>query len=156
VGYVLQAWINLGFFQIKTGTLSWRMPLVIPAIISMILIASIYLVPESPRWLASKGRIDQARMTLSKLRDEPEESFEIATEMNAIELTLEATKSVARKRDLFKMGEGIVSSSDPALIIMANNMCKQTRWRTDSCSVLPFSSSNNGAAAILSAATPQL
>jgi hypothetical protein len=81
------------------------MPLVIPAIVSLILISSIYLVPESPRWLASKGRMENARNNLSKLRDCPVDSFEIATEMNAIELTLEATKSAARKRDLFKMGE---------------------------------------------------
>lgn len=91
--------------RIKTGSLSWRMPLVIPAIISLILIVSVYLVPESPRWLASKGRMENARNNLSTLRDEPVDSFEIANEMNAIELTLEATKSAARKRDLFKMGE---------------------------------------------------
>ena len=105
VGYVLQAWINLGFFQIKTGTLSWRMPLVIPAIVSLVLIASVYLVPESPRWLAKVGRMTEAQNNLSKLRDEPIDSFEIASEMSAIELTLEATKDAARKRDLFKMGE---------------------------------------------------
>lgn len=105
VGFVLQAWIELGFFEIKTGSLSWRMPLVIPAIISLVLMASVYLVPESPRWLAKIGKMDQARSTLSQLRDMPIDSFEIAHEMGNIELTLEATKSAARKRDLFKMGE---------------------------------------------------
>ncbi|SMR55106.1 unnamed protein product [Zymoseptoria tritici ST99CH_1E4] len=105
IGFVLQAWINLGFYQLKCGSLSWRMPLALPAIISLVLIASVYLVPESPRWLASKGHVEHARNNLSKLRDEPVESFEIATEMNAIELTLESTKSAAKKRDLFKMGE---------------------------------------------------
>lgn len=105
VGFVLQAWIELGFFEIKTGSLSWRMPLVIPAIISLVLMASVYLVPESPRWLAKIGKMDQARSTLSQLRDMPIDSFEIAHEMGNIELTLEATKNAARKRDLFKMGE---------------------------------------------------
>ncbi|KAF2208637.1 hypothetical protein CERZMDRAFT_114384 [Cercospora zeae-maydis SCOH1-5] len=105
VGFVLQAWINLGFYQIKSGTLSWRLPLMIPCIVSVILMAFTYVVPESPRWLASRGRMEQARGNLSKLRDVPIDSFEVANEMGAIEHTLEATKDSVRKRDLFKMGE---------------------------------------------------
>jgi MFS family permease len=103
VGYVLQAWINLGFFQIKTGSLSWRMPLAIPPIISLVLMASTYMFPESPRWLASQGEFQKARANLSQLRDGSEEA--VSHEMAAIERTLEETKQAAKKRDLFTMGE---------------------------------------------------
>ncbi|KAK4493590.1 hypothetical protein PRZ48_015257 [Zasmidium cellare] len=105
VGYVLQAWINLGFFQIKTGSLSWRMPLAIPAIISLVLIASIYIIPESPRWLAKKGSLEQARQSLSAFRGEQPDSFEVSNELAVIELALEETSNAAKKRDLFTMGE---------------------------------------------------
>ncbi|KAE8160074.1 L-Aspartase-like protein [Aspergillus tamarii] len=37
IGYVLQAWINLGFYQIKTGSASWRPPIAIPIFFSLIL-----------------------------------------------------------------------------------------------------------------------
>ncbi|CAK4011330.1 Sugar transporter STL1 [Lecanosticta acicola] len=105
VGYVLQAWIDLAFFQIKGSSLAWRMPLVIPVIVSAVLMASIYLFPESPRWLAGKGRMDQARTNLSLLRDQAADSYQISTELGAIELALEETTRAARKRDLFTMGE---------------------------------------------------
>lgn len=105
VGYVLQAWINLAFFQIKSGSLSWRTPLAVPAIVSMVLMGSVYLFPESPRWLAGKGRIENARQNLSMLRDRPLDSFEVTQELAAIELALEETTRAAKKRDLFSMGE---------------------------------------------------
>lgn len=105
VGYVLQAWINLGFFQIKDSSLSWRMPLAFPCLVSLVLLASVYLIPESPRWLAGKGRNEQARTSLSRFRDRPLDGFEVSNELAAIELTLEETTSAVRKRDLFKMGD---------------------------------------------------
>ncbi|KAF7189531.1 Sugar transporter STL1, partial [Pseudocercospora fuligena] len=105
VGYCLQAWVNLAFYQIKTGPLSWRLPLAMPTLISLVLISSIFMFPESPRWLAKKGRYEQARQNLAVLRDLPEDGLEISSEINAIELSLEETSSAARKRDLFTMGE---------------------------------------------------
>lgn len=80
------------------------MPLLIPCIISAILIASIYLFPESPRFLAGKGRVEEARASLAKLRDQPLDSCDVAQELAAIELALEDTTRAARKRDLFTMG----------------------------------------------------
>lgn len=105
VGYVLQAWINLAFFQIKTGSLSWRLPLVLPTLVSAVLIASVYLFPESPRWLSAQGKFEQARHNLALLRDVSPDSLEVSSEMAAIELALEETTRAARKRDLFTMGE---------------------------------------------------
>ena len=105
LGYFVQAWVNLGFFQIKHGSLSWRLPLAIPCAISAILLASVFLFPESPRWLAKRGDLERARSTLAKLRDLPADGIEIANEMSSIEIALEETTGANRKRDLFVMGE---------------------------------------------------
>ncbi|KAH9826070.1 putative class-I aminoacyl-tRNA synthetase family protein [Teratosphaeria destructans] len=107
VGYVLQAWINLAFFQLpETSSLTWRLPLAFPALVSAVLIASIYLFPESPRWLASKHRTTHARAALSQLRALRLTDPEISSELSAIDLALEenSRSSAARKRDLFTMG----------------------------------------------------
>lgn len=103
VGYVLQAWINLGFYQIKGSSLAWRGPLIVPCVVSLVLMASVYLFPESPRWLAGRNQIDLARQNLSKLRGQSPE--EVTSELAAIELALEDASHAARKRDLFTMGE---------------------------------------------------
>jgi hypothetical protein len=101
----LQAWINLGFFQIKHGSLSWRLPLAVPCAVSAVLLLSIFIFPESPRWLAKRGNFGHARSNLARLRALPEDSVEISAEMSDIELALEETTGANRKRDLFVMGE---------------------------------------------------
>lgn len=104
LGYVLQAWINLAFYQIKGSSLAWRMPLAIPCIISLVLMGSIYLIPESPRWLAQKGAMEKARHSLALFRGKEPENFEVSNELAAIEFALEESTRAAKKRDLFTMG----------------------------------------------------
>lgn len=91
LGYVLQAWINLGFYQLHTGPVTWRVPISIVAVFSLLLMASIFTIPESPRWLVRQNRLEEAQAALSAFRDKPADSLEIRAEMDAIELSLEAT-----------------------------------------------------------------
>lgn len=81
------------------------MPLAIPCVISAVLLSSIFMFPESPRWLAKRGSLEHARSNLAKLRGLPVGSVEIASEMSGIEVALEETTGANRKRDLFVMGE---------------------------------------------------
>lgn len=55
LGYMLQAWINLGFYQFKTGPVTWRAPVAIPIFFSLMLAFMIPFMPESPRWLVRLG-----------------------------------------------------------------------------------------------------
>lgn len=104
LGYVLQAWINLGFFQIKTGSLSWRLPIALPALVSMTLMGTIWLFPESPRWLVVQGRKDEARSNLMLLRGAS--AIEVDLELAAIENSLEnSTGEGTKLRQIFTMGE---------------------------------------------------
>ncbi|KKK15494.1 hypothetical protein P175DRAFT_0429562 [Aspergillus ochraceoroseus IBT 24754] len=50
------------------GSLSWRLPFVIQAIVAVVLLVGIIFVPFSPRWLVQVGRIGDAHRVLSKVR----------------------------------------------------------------------------------------
>ncbi|KAI9036922.1 sugar porter family MFS transporter [Aspergillus affinis] len=105
LGYVLQAWINLGFYQIKTGPASWRAPIAIPIFFSLVLGVAILFMPESPRWLIQQGRKHEAQNTLAALKDLPENDPTIHTEVSTMEISLEQTGKTASLGDLLKMGE---------------------------------------------------
>ncbi|CAG8038969.1 unnamed protein product [Penicillium salamii] len=106
LGYVLQAWINFGFYQFKTGPATWRAPIAIPIIFAILLLVSIVYLPESPRWLVRQHRVGEARAALASLRDLPEDASAISGEIASIESSLEETaQSAASLRDLLKMGE---------------------------------------------------
>ncbi|KAI0182095.1 general substrate transporter [Hypoxylon sp. FL1284] len=106
VGYVLESWIDLGFFEIHTGPATWRPPIAIACFFSLVLIFSIYLFPESPRWLLMQGHSGQARENLALLRGLPEDDDEVHSEMAGIELSLEITSTNSAKLShLLKMGE---------------------------------------------------
>jgi MFS family permease len=106
LGYLLEAWINLGFFEVSNLPLQWRLPLAIPCLISMIIMAAVYMIPESPRWLVRKGRVEQARASLSQFKQLDLHDAEISAEISGIELALEETsRSAARIKDIFTMGE---------------------------------------------------
>ncbi|KAF2127516.1 general substrate transporter [Dothidotthia symphoricarpi CBS 119687] len=107
LGYLLEAWINLGFFEIKNNApLQWRIPLAIPCLISLIPLATVFTIPESPRWLVNKGRIDEARASLAAFKGVSHDDPEVYAEVGGIELALEETgRSAAKLSDIFTMGE---------------------------------------------------
>jgi sugar porter (SP) family MFS transporter len=106
LGYVLESWINLGFFEVNFLPVQWRIPLVFPIFISIVLIATVFLIPESPRWLCRMGRGEQARASLAKFRGLSEDDPLISAEIGGIELALEETGHTAASiKDIFTMGK---------------------------------------------------
>ncbi|KAJ7595189.1 general substrate transporter [Mycena floridula] len=68
IGAFAASWITYATSARLTGLPSeWRVPLGIQIIPALPLISFILLLPESPRWLAEKGRLDEARATLARL-----------------------------------------------------------------------------------------
>ncbi|KAL5333791.1 MFS sugar transporter [Aspergillus crustosus] len=92
------------------GPLSWRLPIagqIVPALaISMI----VFGVPESPRWLVKRGRVDEATKVLSYAFDLPEDDSYVVTERDAMvqAVALEEEKpfrwTQALKPDALKTG----------------------------------------------------
>ena len=106
LGYVMESWINLGFFEFKHGPVTWRPPIAIAIAFSLMLMGCIYLLPESPRWLVMKARSKEATAIVAALRGHSEDSLEVQAEVSGIEHSLEETsKSGAKLRDMMTMGE---------------------------------------------------
>ncbi|KAL1895701.1 hypothetical protein Sste5346_005173 [Sporothrix stenoceras] len=60
VGAIASSWITFGTFPLNT-TWGWRIPSILQAVFTIFQLAFIWFVPESPRWLISQGRTDEAR-----------------------------------------------------------------------------------------------
>lgn len=106
LGYTFESWIDLGFFEFKTGPITWRPPIAIGSLFSIMVIVFIYFLPESPRWLVMKNRITEARAVISAFKDKAENSFEVQAELAGIELSLEErTGHEVKFSDMFSMGE---------------------------------------------------
>lgn len=106
LGYLLEAWINLGFFEQNNEPLQWRVPLAIPTVISLVPLAAVFSIPESPRWLVRKGLVEEARASLSAFKGVPMDDPNVGAELSGIELALEETgRSAAKMSDIFTMGK---------------------------------------------------
>jgi SP family galactose:H+ symporter-like MFS transporter len=68
-----------------SGSGNWRWMLGVIALPAAVLLFSLLLVPFSPRWLMSRGREDEARKVLEKLRSDPDA---IETELREIKQQL--------------------------------------------------------------------
>jgi sugar porter (SP) family MFS transporter len=65
VGSIVAAWLTFGTQNIQS-TWSWRAPTIVMAFPSVIQLLFIWTVPESPRWLISKGKVEKAHAILAK------------------------------------------------------------------------------------------
>lgn len=89
LGSIAASWACYGCTK-RSDTWSWRIPVILQAGYPVIQLCGFYLVPESPRWLVSKGRIDEAREFLVKHHaggdtDSPLVETELIEIMDALE-----------------------------------------------------------------------
>lgn len=72
MGYCLMSrfffanWIGYGCQFLKNDG-QWRIPLAIQIVPAVFLLGGMSLLPYSPRWLATKGRLEEAKTTLLRL-----------------------------------------------------------------------------------------
>ncbi|KAI5805156.1 MFS transporter [Geopyxis carbonaria] len=96
IGGIVAAGVTLGTFQIESDW-AWRIPSVLQLLPSAFQLAFIWGVPESPRWLISKDRGEEALAILVQYHGEgdPESEYvraEYAEMVATIQLDLESKK----------------------------------------------------------------
>ncbi|KAF5383220.1 hypothetical protein D9615_004781 [Tricholomella constricta] len=82
--------------HIRTGVNVWRVPFGFQLVPAGIMAIGLLTIKESPRWLASVGRNEQAIKNLAYLRKEPIDSESILSEMVEIEAAIEEERQARR------------------------------------------------------------
>ncbi|RAH86932.1 general substrate transporter [Aspergillus japonicus CBS 114.51] len=105
-GIAAAAWVNVGFSFLPTNEIAWRFPLAVPILFALIIMTFTLAFPESPRWLVSKGRIEEARNAMQRLsRDGTIDEAAVTVEIeNISSLLRQGSQSERGFVDLFKSG----------------------------------------------------
>lgn len=96
-GVCVSYWVNYGVKQhIAPGTSQWQIPIGLQLVPGGLIGLGMLLVSESARWLAKRGRIDEALKSLIWVRggDTPEVRAEFQEILLAIEEEVQATEGV--------------------------------------------------------------
>ncbi|KAL1618276.1 hypothetical protein SLS56_010606 [Neofusicoccum ribis] len=96
-GAIVAAWITFGSFRMNS-TWSWRIPSVFQALPSIFQAVGILFLPESPRWLVSKGRNEKALEVLAHYhangdREDPVVQYEYNEICSTIEMEIAAKQT---------------------------------------------------------------
>ncbi|KAK5116779.1 hypothetical protein LTR62_007453 [Meristemomyces frigidus] len=87
-GVMLSYWIDFGFSFLDHSSIAWRFPIAFQILLAIFIVAAIPGLPESPRWLALKGRDAEALNVLAALSDLPEDDPAIQDEFKAVKDTV--------------------------------------------------------------------
>ncbi|KAJ5874598.1 uncharacterized protein N7529_003028 [Penicillium soppii] len=66
-GYMLSCWVDYGFNFLLPKHISWQGPFIIQIVLSFVLMSMSFFLPETPRWLAINGFVDESLQTIADL-----------------------------------------------------------------------------------------
>ncbi|MCJ1301822.1 hypothetical protein MMC08_004623 [Hypocenomyce scalaris] len=72
-GYALTGFVGFGCYYDTKTSFQWRFPFAVQLIPVIILLSGSWWLPESPRWLLSKGHRDRAWLIIQRLHADPED-----------------------------------------------------------------------------------
>lgn len=67
-GVAVASWLTYGCLS-ANSTLQWRFPVAMQVFFALIVLATTFFIPETPRWLVSRGRNEDARAVIAQLAD---------------------------------------------------------------------------------------
>ncbi|KAJ5647054.1 hypothetical protein N7490_003426 [Penicillium lividum] len=86
-GLAIASWVNFGMFY-TTGSVSWRFPIALQLVFIAIILSLTPWLPESPRYLVKKGRIEEANVIMARLMGLAEDDTEVSKEIAVIQAAL--------------------------------------------------------------------
>ncbi|KAI0897746.1 general substrate transporter [Annulohypoxylon nitens] len=121
-GIMISYWIDLGFSFIEGSSVAWRFPLAFQIVFCLFILAFVWNLPESPRWLILKDREEEALEVLAALADSTADDKEVKNEFIAIkETVIEMSKGTFA--DLFTMDKD--RNFHRTLLAFVNQMYQQ-------------------------------
>lgn len=88
-GIMIAYWIDYAFYFLE-GSVRWRFPLMFQSFFTLIVMAGLLFLPDSPRWLIMQGRHTEARDVTARLVNKAEDHSEVEEELRNIRDALEA------------------------------------------------------------------
>ena len=124
LGSIIAAWLTFGTGHLSTHW-SWRIPSIVQAVSPFLVAVATFFVPESPRWLCSKGRYDEARRTLIKYHANGNENDEVARiELEEIEQAL----ALEKETQIGSWGNTLKSAANRKRFGIALSVAVLTLW----------------------------
>ncbi|WWC62287.1 uncharacterized protein I303_104883 [Kwoniella dejecticola CBS 10117] len=105
-GIALSSWLTFGFSKAETtSSWNWRLPGMTTGILAIIVMIFTFSFPESPRWLALKGRPEEAREVIALVDDVEPHSEHTEFVLASITSVNELSAESASFTSLFKYGK---------------------------------------------------
>lgn len=105
VGTLVAYWLDFGLSYVDSSV-QWRFPVAFQIFFAGALFIGITNLPESPRWLVSKNRKEEAMTVLGRLNDVTPDSDEVFAEVTVIEdAVIRFARSQVGFKDLFSGGK---------------------------------------------------
>ncbi|KAL0938431.1 sugar transporter stl1 [Colletotrichum truncatum] len=120
-GIMISYWIDLGM-SFAPGSVAWRFPLALQIFFCIFILAFVWNLPESPRWLILKNRHEEAKTVIAAIADLPEDDDYVKNEYVVIKETVEEM-SKGSFSDLFTMDKH--RNFHRTLIAYVNQMFQQ-------------------------------
>ncbi|KAL5119564.1 hypothetical protein ACEQ8H_002410 [Pleosporales sp. CAS-2024a] len=89
IGVAMASWLCFATLY-ANSSLQWRFPVACQIPFAVLVLCLCPFVCETPRWLAQKGRIDEAKHTVSRLLDKPMDDAEVNGQLQEIVDAIEA------------------------------------------------------------------
>jgi len=102
VGIVFAYWFDFGM-SYAGGAIAWRLPIAFQILFALFVVVLVFGLPESPRWLYSRGKTEEARDALSAIFGKDINDPYIISEMDSIREALTIEQETEAKASIFRV-----------------------------------------------------
>lgn len=104
VGTLIAYWLDFGLSYVNSS-IQWRFPVAFQIVFAILLLVGVSNLPESPRWLVSKNRHEEAKSVFAKLSGVEVDSDEVFAEITLVQDAVQRfAKTQVGFKDLFSGG----------------------------------------------------